>query len=302
MIVYGGHAKEGQACFSDVWELDLQTWTWAYVHEALPEPAGPGVRLMHSAHIYRDRMYVLMGKPNYTCAMFWYLDLNDYTWQEVKMPPPSASVGIKFPLVGHAAVVEGDFLYVFGGYYHKPSRQHPYSPESYSGGIYRYDFLNNTWWQPFLASPVRPPGRYACAMGVKDGCVYIFGGDAHKCTVYYDDFWMLNTTEENPCWKEVWRGSLDSGRPSPRSGLGYAMAREALYVLGGEISHNDTDRVQYTNELYRYPLKLSTKISLVENISRWLSMTSLHSVTASLYFPRLPSAALRILKSYIPQQ
>ncbi|CCW59796.1 unnamed protein product [Phytomonas sp. EM1] len=301
MIVYGGHAPDGPGCFRDVLSLDLRRWVWTHVQEAAGEPGGPGARYLHAAHVHRDRMYVLMGRPTATTAMFWYLDLLDYRWREVRMPPPSAAGGIKFPLVGHAAAVEGRFLYVFGGYYHKASSHYPYAPESYSGGVYRYDFEKDLWWQPFLAHPVQPPGRYACAMAVKAGRVFIFGGDAHKCTVYYDDFWVLDTTVAQPRWREVWRGASDRGRPSPRSGVAYTVARDALYILGGEIPSGDSERVRYTNELYRYPLGFSTQISLAENTARWLSTIPLRSVTASLYFPRLPPSALRLLDGYIPR-
>ncbi|CAJ15998.1 kelch domain-containing protein [Trypanosoma equiperdum] len=289
MYVYGGQDLYMPTRFADVLVLDLITFTWSLIQQqATPAPDGPGDRRLHTAHIYRNCMYVLMGEPCNISNSFWFLDLTTLEWHPVHS---SGWFGKPIlPLLGHSAQVEGDYLYVFGGY-HADSARRNGSPV-YNNSLFSYHFPSNTWREVVPSSGPRPSPRYASAMAVIRGRVFIYGGDVDG-EVYFDDFWCIDTNIPSsaasqssssssyttslvaapPAASSRWIDitlSCGRGRPSARSGHASAVAQGCLFVVGGELP-GDRDVVYYSNRTYRYPLGYLTRLSLVELSSLWLA-------------------------------
>ncbi|EPY24642.1 kelch domain-containing protein 3 [Strigomonas culicis] len=284
LIVYGGQDLHNPILYGDVLELDLKTWVWSAVHTAPSEPEGPGERRLHSAHVHGSRMYVVMGDFCHTSTVVWYLDLTDYTWHPVPSVLRSHSGSAHpfemamVPLSGHCAAVEGDTLYLFGGYAVSEATG---SNVLYSSSLFQFDFESAEWAEVAVASGPRPYPRYASSMAVRDGKVYIFGGDANRSTMtaYFDDFWVLDTRAAPPRWRVVtYRPQCRA--PTARSGHSYAVARNTLYIMGGEVPV--ADDVQYSAQLYRYPLGLSMDLSLRQNAALQIAASLPTRDTASL--------------------
>lgn len=212
MIVYGGHSDDPPGILDDVLTLDLDRWSWGSIGPAPPEPDGPGAREFHTAHIYQDRMYVIMGHlqdqvdaPPLSAdreadgALVWYLDLVDCTWHVVR-PPDAAAMDEAPPhrLGGHAAAVEGDTVYLFGG----TSSRIVVDDTQYSNELYTFNFRTHRWRRIRAAAHPQPRGRYGSGLAVCNGVVYLFGGD---CTDYvvFGDFWRIDTTSSFPVWEEL---------------------------------------------------------------------------------------------------
>lgn len=310
MIVLGGMTVgSNYGYLNDLVELDLTSWTWSRVHDVPEEPDGPGERQMHSAHVVGNRMYVIMGRPRHASTkVVWYLDLDTYTWHSTPCQSHRQLFNHPvFSLVGHGAAVEGPYLYLFGGYSNVFSRPVMDHVKVYSSALYRYDFRTDNWEELCSGGSIRPPGRYSCAMAVRNGVVFVFGGDASQSTVYFDDFWTIDTKEDAPAWKEVCRrisrgGPPDSARPSARSGSAYVTTRGALYILGGELplTNVNSSLVSYTNELYRYPLALTFEVPLAVDCARWLSLVAEHRLNCVLDVESLPLRARVLLESHRP--
>lgn len=318
MLVYGGHPLTSEPIsFSQLFELDLLTWTWRLLQDVPSDPEGPGERYMHSATVYKGRMYVLMGVTSDPGTLVWYLDLIDYSWHAV--PQSGSYCAPNIPLVGHSVCLDGDQLYIFGGETRARGTD-PWSSQDrpadafaghdvihYSSTLYRYSLETNEWAIPFSTGPVNPPGRYASAMGMLGGRLYLFGGDCDRSCVYFDDFWTLDTRAARPCWREVGtsmrHGPTDRERPSKRTGAASAILRGAWYVLGGETGPEDpqTAEYQYSNEVYRRPLVAASRTApLRDSAARWLSRVSLNTLSAATLFPALPIAPRTLLASYLP--
>ncbi|KAG8347942.1 kelch domain [Trypanosoma vivax] len=291
MYVYGGQDLFMPTRFADVLVLNLITFEWSVLEECVPsEPDGPGERRLHTAHMYGNRMYVLMGEPCNTTHNFWYLDLDTHRWHTVQSHGYFGKPIL--PLLGHSAQMEGDYLYVFGGY-HAYAAAHGGSL-FYSNSLFCYHFPTNTWCEVQTGGGPRPSPRYSCAMAVLGGRVYIYGGDTDG-EVYYDDFWYLDVGPfiasfvaqssstrldtsvvtahvPSPTWIDLTL-SCGKARPSARSGHASAVAQGYLFIVGGELP-GDKDVVYYSNRTYRYPLGLFTRLPLTELALRWLGCCS----------------------------
>ncbi|KEG15422.1 kelch domain-containing protein 3 [Trypanosoma grayi] len=293
MYVYGGQDVFLPTFFSDVLVLNLITFTWARLHQAPPEPEGPGDRRLHTAHIYRNHMYVLMGDPCNTPPNFWYLDLNTHKWYAVRSPGTFGKPVL--PLLGHSAQVEGDHLYVFGGY---RARNEPNTSSMvYSNSLFCYHFPTNTWREVLTRSGPRPAPRYASAMVVVSGRVYIHGGDTDG-ELYFDDFWCIDTAPAVSRWVDL-TVNCGMSRPSARSGHASALAQGSFFVFGGELP-GDANVVYYSNRLYHYPLGLFTHLPLAELSSRWLAKSN--QVNLRVLHDSIPFVAKRILAQNTPIQ
>ncbi|CAD2215302.1 Galactose oxidase, central domain/Kelch motif containing protein, putative [Angomonas deanei] len=266
MIVYGGQDLHNPIIYGDLLELDLQTWTWTNLGDVPSEPHGPGERRLHSAHVYGDRMYVVLGDPGWNTPV-WYLDLRDYTWHAVPVKG-EALRNRRLSLSGHSSFAEGKHLYFFGGYSLLHSNR-----VLYSNALYKMDLEDGVLEEVELSSLVRPPARYSAALVVYDGRLYLFGGDANhdSVAVYYNDFWRIDLTCAHPCWEEVRQRSIhrDACYPSARSGHASCLAKNALYIMGGELPTRDD--IHYSHALFRYPLGLSMHLTLKENALRALT-------------------------------
>ncbi|KPI85505.1 hypothetical protein ABL78_5425 [Leptomonas seymouri] len=285
MIVYGGQDLHSPVVYDEVLQLDLIAWRWSLLHRAPPYPEGPGARRLHSAHVIGDCMYVLLGVPFQTDeSLVWSLDLGTGVWCDVRpmlAPLPADhgyDLGHRDPqqrLCGCCTEVSGSSIYAFGGYLvSEGDDDSRYDTLTYVQTLYEFNAVGNTfrWLQPAFPFP-QPPRRYASAMAVHRGYVYIFGGDANQedVTRYFDDVWRIRVDNDDiGPWERV---SVAGVGPSPRSGCGYTYARSSLYLVGGEMSrrellHNES----YSNEVFALPLGYSCGLSLRDNVARWIGL------------------------------
>lgn len=204
MIVYGGRGGQAEETLGDVLELDLLTWRWRHVHDAAALPRGPGTRYLHTAHVLGDRMYVFMGYPCDPDQLVWYLDLEAYTWHAVPQRVATRRFGRPpFPLSGHCSVLEGEYVYIFGGRVTlKPYRPLPMY-EKYSNTLYTFHVPTHEWGQISPDSTVKPTPRYCSAMTLIKGRLFLYGGDSDNSLMYFDDFWVIEPFSERPTWVEI---------------------------------------------------------------------------------------------------
>eukprot|EP00796_Vickermania_ingenoplastis_P012976 gene12976-8828_t len=301
MVVYGGCSQGPNVqLLDDVVALDLDTWTWGSLGSAPDLTEGPGAREFHTAHVFGDRMYVMMGlKTLRHQSLVWYLDLLRGTWHEVQVA--TGDTAPAHALGGHAAAVEHDTVYVFGGTDLREGRT--------TNELYTFNLRTHRWRRIPAGNP--PPARYGAALAVWRGVVYLFGGDQTPHRLFFGDFWRIDTTAAAPVWEEiplhdtasvpparlgktqmVPRSWSNLERPSPRSGCAYTTARGAFFLLGGEgfklhmpapqnhctslgypsmlVSPPLAD-VTYSNDLYTYPLGVDGGESLREVAARWVA-------------------------------
>lgn len=225
MIVFGGQSIRQQGVLEDVLRLDLKSWVWSMLEcrNTSSDLGGPGPREYHTAHLFEDRMYVIMGlnennaysTPNNAAEepepLVWYLDLLTLEWQTVSWAfshPPLGHQAVerrrwdaeapRQSLGGHAAAMEKDVVYIFGG------ASSILNEHSYSNELYAFHLKTHQWKR--FAVPTgspKPPARYGGTMSVCEGVVYTFGGDRPQEMVSFGDFWRIDTQVAEPRWEEL---------------------------------------------------------------------------------------------------
>ncbi|KAK7202209.1 kelch domain-containing protein [Novymonas esmeraldas] len=306
MIVYGGQNLWSPFFYNEVLELNLATWRWTVRAHAPEPPHGPGARILHNCHVFGSRMYVLMGTPMGQMGdALWYLDLTSDEWHPLRPTIVGGSgaageVATVPALYGCSTAVSGDRIYIFGGRQCSDNNSEA-TPWVYTNSLYEYNTTQNTWRtltvQPSLQ---RPAARYAAAMVVHGGCLYLFGGDANQSgsARYFCDLWCLRLSRETLSWHPV--HVAGPVRPSVRSGCAYVYARAALVLFGGELPSIDGTTIgDYTNDFLFLPLGCSCGLALGDNAARWLS-TSLGTTSLRQRGRVLPSGAQHLLRAYMP--
>ncbi|KAG5506389.1 hypothetical protein JKF63_05892 [Porcisia hertigi] len=281
MIVYGGQSMSRPVLYDDVLELDLIRWRWSVLQCTPAGAEGPGARTLHCAHVNNDRMYVLMGvppAPRETPVL--YLDLHTRDWhylspillQDVDTTAEPAAMP---SLCGCSSAVSGDSIYLFGGYRSVEGEwdeQNLFFNCEYVNSLYEYNMVLNTWRSVSLhpCTP-RPAPRYAASVGVHDGYLYLFGGDANQVGVplYYGDLWRIRVQDGLPTWCRVKVAGAFS--PSARSGCAYTCARASLFIVAGEVPlENPPYYGCCPADLFQLPLGYSSQLTLRLTSARWL--------------------------------
>ncbi|KPA75408.1 hypothetical protein ABB37_08678 [Leptomonas pyrrhocoris] len=318
MIVYGGQDLHSPVVYDEVLQLDLATWRWSLLHRAPPFPDGPGTRRLHSAHVIADCMYVLLGTPFETGeSPVWSLDLRTGVWRDVRPTVVSSfpaarehvldSHDSKRRLCGCCTAVSGNSIYAFGGYLvSEGDGDYSSGTLAYAQTLSEFNATSNTWRYVRPARPFPlPPRRYASAMAVHDGYVYIFGGDANQEDIawYFADVWRIRVAgDADGSWEHV---SVAGTGPSPRSGCAYAFARSSLYLVGGEVGPMEVlHDASYSNETFALPLGYSCALSLRDNVARWIGLPSPQQTPPPPFPSAWPSVHLslgarRALESYM---
>jgi N-acetylneuraminic acid mutarotase len=281
MVVFGG--MDPNVVHGDLLSLNLRTFEWS----VLPSQGSqhPGVRRSHAAAVHGCKMYISMGLPSHRPPDLWSYDFGTKQWAAVCCPqlfgvPPVS-------LHGHSMCVSGNSLYLFGGCLTTPS-----GASSYSNSLYEYNITTNLWTAVRVADYPMPSPRYAHVMAISDGRIIIHGGDSDDCAKYYDDLWLIDLRSIKGGL--VWQKHRDGGtrRPCARSGHCCAVLGDALYIFGGESPGAAQTTVHYSNQLYRIPLTLSTRLPLTDLCGRWLAKaTDVDDVC-------IPPAAASVLKRY----
>jgi host cell factor len=186
IVLFGGTYFEGDGVFSycnDVWCLDLGAMTW--YQPKIAKGAAPEGRYGHTATLIGKEWFIFGGRgaKGKHFKDMWRLDMSKGTfrWDRVSSAtaPPAARMG-------HAQVLIGDKIVIFGGYDER---------QTY-GDLWVFDSSAMTWLRPRTAG--RPPSpRYNHTMELlPDGRIIVFAGYhtvAKKGSEYLQDIRELDT-------------------------------------------------------------------------------------------------------------
>ena len=175
LYVFGGKAPGFGDVFSDLWEFDPEHNEWCdltsrYSVLGQPEMARYG----HTAVRHDNKMYVFAGHTgsDLSAIDMLVLDLDTLVWSTVT---PRQQAGEALPLrrMAHTAVIDGDVIYVFGGYEGAPEYNE-------FGDVWAYEISENKWWRMVqrIVMPVytATPTAYEVAGAVVDGHALVYGG------------------------------------------------------------------------------------------------------------------------------
>jgi hypothetical protein len=174
--------------------------------------SGPPVRWGHVAVFDRARRRMIVwGGTNLssTHTDLWSLSLDTKTWQSLNAPggPPGR--------VTAAAVADGarDRMIIVGGS----------GSGSVSNEVWALDLGTLAWQQ--LASG--PPARFDAAATTDGAKAWLFGG--YSATNHaLDDLWELDLASGT--WQQL---PTPTGRPSPRTNVGFGVIGRQLFLTGG---------------------------------------------------------------------
>ncbi|HEV2295949.1 MAG TPA: kelch repeat-containing protein [Tepidisphaeraceae bacterium] len=99
-----------------------------------------------------------------------------------------------------------------------------------TNAVWRYHIPTNTW-ERYVDLPEI---RFAPALALYNGVLYLFGGDDASRSNATDTHWVSSTRSRNPSW--------ESRAPLPRKGdhMGVAVVNGVIYSIGGEDGHGTT--------------------------------------------------------------
>lgn len=159
MYVFGGF-DEGD--LGDFYEFDLKKYEWKEIHARGKQPCE---RCVHTAVVYKDSMYVFGGENDvfYSDKM---CDLYEYNFVQNLWTKIKDSGDIPRGRSAHAAVVIGDYMFVFGG-----EQGIEYCNDD---SFYEYHFPTCKW--KMLKQDKINGKRATFGMVSKDNVLYIFGG------------------------------------------------------------------------------------------------------------------------------
>ncbi|KAH8099386.1 hypothetical protein BXZ70DRAFT_943483 [Cristinia sonorae] len=175
---------------------------------------------------------------------------------------------IPSPRVGHACVLIGNMLYVWGG------DTRAGDDTGLDNSLYRLDLVERNWLR--VSIPHLPPGRYGHAMCAVGDTIYIFGGQVdgtflndlrtvdlsftelplrspegpqpaartnHIFIPHEDDIYLFGGTDGEYMFNDIWSFNVKSQQwselpaighiPAPREGHSAALIDGVIYIFGG---------------------------------------------------------------------
>ena len=256
VFLHNGLCRSRLQCLTDMWALDLSTSpaTWTRLDSAQEE--GPPE-----------------GSPS-------------------SAPDPSLFQRPPVGLCGHSMVLRGESLYIFGGMTSCGTGRQL----QYSNILYCYNTAAGQWSRPHVRgcgvgsgitpapAPVAgffgrlqpdhharhlPPPRYSHVSWLDDEGLYIHGGDANRCTVYYDDLWKYHFSTGE--WEDLTH-KAGGPRPSARSGHSAVAVDGMVYMFGGELANQGIRgrHIYYSKALFRLCCSFDVNARLTDLCGRWL--------------------------------
>lgn len=202
----------------------------------------PEGRLCHTGVVHDDKMYIFGGHITQPSSEYFHSvkqDLQSYDfakreWQTLNEEGPRRTE--------HTAVVEGNCMYVFGGY----------SGVGYENSVMVYDFSNNTWTK-MDASGDAPAPRSAHTAVMVGKSMFVFGG--WNGTTCMNDMYELRVDTQT--WAKVQvTGEVPSTRCSHGATVFEDGASSVMTIFGGYSIEKSTDNHNkgYLNDLYQFDL------------------------------------------------
>jgi len=192
-----------------------------------------------TALVWREKMYTFGGWNGFSRT--WYNDLHVFHFATKHWRVINATGDIPPKRTSHAAVINNNKMYVFGGF----------SGEEYLNDLYEFDLETENWTNitNLCKGDIPAPRSRFCA-AVHGHCMYILG-EWNKVG-YFNDFYMYNFATR------VWTSINNSNFKIPSiSQYSLAVDEEFLYIFGGFCA----EEKNCINKLYTYHLGTSNQAS-----------------------------------------
>lgn len=238
IIFFGGEYYNGSKTqmFNDLLIYNTKRSSWSQIIS----PAGPPPRSAHQAAIVSQgggQLWIFGGEyTSPTESQFYhYKDLWCYHFASKRWEKVNAAGGPS-ARSGHRMIVYKNFLIVFGGF-HDNLRDCKYYNDLYS-----FD-LENRIWKKLETIGSEPSPRSACQMFLTaDGRIGVYAGfcklqakkGVEKGVTHTDMFLLSPDKHDATLSKWRWQTVKQVGnRPSRRTGLANAVAKDRIYMFGG---------------------------------------------------------------------
>lgn len=218
---------------------DYSLWKRFFV-DIKTSSAPPEGRLCHTGVVHNEKMYIFGGHTTQPSSEFFHSvkqDMHSYDFAAREWKTLSENGSRR---TEHTTVVEGDKMYVFGGY----------SGTGYESSVMVYNFNTDTWTQMETKGDA-PAARSAHTAVVFGKSMFVFGGwNGNLCM---NDLYELNL--ETCTWSRV-----DYSGPAPctRCSHGAAVFNNgssgSMFIFGGYAIERSDDSVNkgYLNDLYEF--------------------------------------------------
>jgi N-acetylneuraminic acid mutarotase len=218
---------------------DYSLWKKFFV-DIKTEDAPVG-RLCHTAVVHDERMFVFGGHITQPSSEYFHTvkqDMHAYDFATRKWSMISEGGARR---AEHTTVVEGNRMYVFGGY----------SGTGYESSVSVFDFTANQWYTMEAKGDI-PSARSAHTAVVVGKCMYVFGG--WNGTHCMNDLYELNL--ETHTWTRI---QYTGEPPCTRCSHGATVYTNAngvatMSVFGGYAIEKANDPLYkgYLNDLYEF--------------------------------------------------
>ena len=226
IYLFGGlpEGKNPPPGLVEVYDPATDTWTQK---KPMPLPTHHA-----AAAEYRGKIYLFGGQAQLEPGgptqipldKSWEYDPEADSWKALASMPTARTAAV-------AAEVGGK-IYVIGGASVHPGAKivslEPNVPHRSLTANEAYDPATNTWQ---ARSPM-PTARNHAAAGVVDGRIYVIGGRLGSSRVSAGS--NTDVVENYDPASDSW-GAVGQRMPTARSGMGWAMYRGKIYIVGGEI-------------------------------------------------------------------
>jgi len=221
LYVFGGYGGSGR--LDDIFRFDFTNRCWSKVDAQGSIPAG---RENNGAVVHGSKMYLFGGYSGFTWLNdFHSFNFDTYTWQTVPSGHRGAVPSTRF---GYVSAVNGDFMYVFGGY----------DGSAWLNDMFDFDFERGMWTATQVQGFI-PSGRSCPSWATHNGSVYLFGG--------YDGVHRMNDFHQFRMGSRTWSSVRSAGQvPSPRYFHASVVYGDSLFLFGG---YSGQERL---NDLYEF--------------------------------------------------
>lgn len=228
--------------FNSMYEYSVETATWRILHRGYPSHNSlpfilPKPRRLASMVVHGCSLFVYGGFDidDNVLADFWEFNIQTITWTQVFSSPPSPSP-MQFPSgpldihpssipvarAEHSAVVDGNYMIVFGGYDGKKKLN----------DTFLFDFARRQWLRPVRTDQNAPSRRCKHSAVVYMHRMYVVGGFQFQDGDNYAMTDMHVLDLDTLTWSDV---QTIGSRPEALQGHKAVVCGDSMYFVGGKI-------------------------------------------------------------------
>lgn len=223
---------------------DYSLWKKFFVDIQTSNP--PEGRLCHTALVHDEKMLIFGGHITQPSSEYFHTvkhDMHAYDFAKRSWSTVSEEGTRR---TEHTTVVEGNRMYVFGGY----------SGTGYENSVTAYDFTESKWFTMEAKGDI-PAARSAHTAVVYGKSMFVFGGwNGSHCM---NDLYELNL--ESQTWSRIdYKGDAPCTRCSHGATVYQDGATAIMSVFGGYAIEkaNDPQYKGYLNDLYEFNFATKT--------------------------------------------